>query len=88
MTDIIHTTSGNNLVVDMPPIAVREDFIEIPGLGRIKATFDFSEMDPRGHETALNYIMRSGMRIATYQRTEYKVSPKKPKKSWWKRIFG
>lgn len=62
------------IAVETEPIAIHEEFVEVVGYGKVKAIFDFSELDPRGHQLALSHIMASSIRIlAPIPAGRYKV---------------
>lgn len=48
----------NSVTVHTEPKCIIEEYVKIPGVGHIDATFDFSEMPPEYHELALQMVNR------------------------------
>lgn len=54
---------ATTITVETEPIVIHEEFVEVVGYGKVKAIFDFSELDPKGHQIALSHIMASSISI-------------------------
>ena len=61
----ITVSDGKDLVVNVEPKVVHEQFITIGGQ-HVKATFDLSELDEHKHQMALSIIKNSGMNVVGY----------------------
>lgn len=72
-------SDDRSFTMNTEPIVVHEEFIVIPGKGKVKATFDFSEMHPDGHAICLRKISSSGCTYGCYEKVEFKYHKKKSK---------
>lgn len=68
---------ATTITVETEPIVIHEEFVEVVGYGKVKAIFDFSELDPKGHQIALSHIMASSISIfAPFPASRYEVVKK------------
>lgn len=48
--------NSGELTAKTEPTVTHDSYVEIPGYGKVKATFDFSELHPSMHHIALSVL--------------------------------
>lgn len=52
-----------SITVETEPVVTHDCFVEVVNYGKVKATFDFSELDEKAHQMVLNHIISSSISL-------------------------
>lgn len=79
----------NNINVHTEPKCIIEEYVKIPGVGHIDATFDFRKLPPEYHEMVLQMVNhRQNLLLPVRTMTEAKKIVDRDQKEGRKGLFG